>query len=120
MKVAASFNNLFPLIFGKASAGGMDDSDCLPGVSTGDKWNNGSTGLHHQIMWKMNDVSYQLDTNIKQVYRNHTEARQLAIDCVTASKCFVIDLLHSFPKNMLPGKREVLIKRKHGGWSAKL
>lgn len=37
MKVAASFNNLFPLIFGKASAGGMDDSDCLPGVSTGDK-----------------------------------------------------------------------------------
>jgi hypothetical protein len=93
MKVAASFNNLFPLLFGKASSAGMDDSDSLPGVISGEKWNNGSTGLHHQIMRKMNDVSYQLDANIKQVYRNHTEARQLAIDCVTASKRFVIDLV---------------------------
>lgn len=93
MKVAASFNNLFPLLFGKASSSGMDDSDCLPGVSSGEKWNNGSTGLHHQIMRKMNDVSYQLDTNIKQVYRHHPEARQLAIDCVTASKRFVIDFV---------------------------
>ncbi len=75
MKVAASFNNLFPLIFGKAGSGGMDDSDVLPGVTTGEKWINGSTGLQHQIMRKMNDVSYQLDTNIKQVYRNHPEAR---------------------------------------------
>jgi hypothetical protein len=71
----------------------MDDSDCLLGVSSGDKWNNGSTGLHHQIMRKMNDVSYQLDTNIKQVYRNHPKARQLAIDCVTASKRFAIDFV---------------------------
>lgn len=93
MKVAASFNNLFPLVFGKVSSAGMDDSDCLPGVTSGDKWNNGSTGLHHQIMRKMNDVSYQLDTNIKQVYRNHPAARQLAIDCVTASKRFVIDFI---------------------------
>jgi hypothetical protein len=93
MKVAASFNNLFPLVFGKASASGMDDSDSLPGVSSRDKWNNGSTGLHHRIMRKMNDVSYQLDTNIKQVYHNHSKARQLAIDCVTAAKRFVIDLV---------------------------
>ncbi len=93
MKVAASFNNLFPLIFGKAGAGGLDDSDILPGVTTGEKWNNGSTGLQHQIMCKMNEDSYQLDTNIKQVYRNHPEARQQAIDCVTASKRFVIDFI---------------------------
>jgi hypothetical protein len=53
MKVAASFNNLFPLIFGKASAGGMDDSDMLPGVTSGEKWSNGSTGLQHQIMRKI-------------------------------------------------------------------
>jgi hypothetical protein len=90
MKVAAMFNNLFPLLFGKASSNGMDDSDFLPGVTSGEKWNNGSTGLHHQVMRKMNNVSYQLDTNIKQVYRHHPEARQLAIDCVTASKRFVI------------------------------
>ncbi len=50
MKVAASFNYLFPLLFGKASSGGMDDSDVLPAVASGDKWNNGSTGLHHQVM----------------------------------------------------------------------
>jgi hypothetical protein len=41
----------------------------------------------------MNNVSYQLDTNIKQVYRNHAEAHQLAIDCITASKRFVIDFI---------------------------
>jgi hypothetical protein len=93
MKVTASFNNLFLLVFGKASALGMDDSDSLPGVSSRDKWNNGFTGLHHQIMHKMNDMSYQLDTNIKQVYHNHSEAHQLAIDCVTIAKRFVIDLV---------------------------
>ena len=93
MKVAASFNNLFPLLFSKASFGGLDDSDCLPGLTSGDRWNNGSLGLHHQIMQKMNDVSYQLDTNIRQVYRNHSESHRLAIDCVTASKRFVIDLI---------------------------
>lgn len=93
MKVAASFSNLFPLVFGKASSAGMVDSGCLPGVTSGDKWNNGSTGLHHQIMRKMNDVSYQLDTSIKQVYRHHPDARQFAIDCVTASKRFVIDFI---------------------------
>ena len=35
MKVAALFNKLFPLLFGKASAGGMDDSDYLPRVTSG-------------------------------------------------------------------------------------
>ncbi len=65
----------------------------LPGVTSGEKWSNGSTGLQHQIMQKMNDVNYQLDTNIKQVYRNHPKARQLAIDCVAASKRFVIDFI---------------------------
>ena len=93
MKVAASFNNLFSVSFWQIIVWRNGDSDCLLGVSSGDKWNNGSTGLHHQIMRKMNDVSYQLDTNIKQVYRNHPEARQLAIDCVTASKRFAIDFV---------------------------
>jgi tellurite resistance-related uncharacterized protein len=41
----------------------------------------------------MNDVSYQIDANIKQVYQNHPKAHQLAIDCITASKCFVIDFI---------------------------
>jgi len=41
----------------------------------------------------MNDVSYQLDSSIKKVFKDHGEDRQLAIDCVTASKHFVIDLI---------------------------
>jgi len=59
-------------------------------------------------MRKMNNVSYQLDTNIKQVYRNHAEAHQLAIDCVTASKRFVIDFIAFISqelKNMPHGKQ---------------
>jgi len=57
-------------------------------------------------MRKINDVSYQLDTNIKQVYRHHPKAHQLAIDCVTASKRFVIDFL-AF-------KQKVSTRRMHG------
>jgi hypothetical protein len=41
----------------------------------------------------MNDVSYQIDSSIKKVFTDHLEARQLAIDCVTASKRFAIDLI---------------------------
>ncbi len=92
-QLAISFKNLFPLVFGKGGSANIDDSECLPAISNGDKWNNGSTGLHHQLMRVMNDVSYQLDSTIKKVFKDHPEARQLAIDCVTASKRFVIDLI---------------------------
>jgi hypothetical protein len=44
-------------------------------------------------MQNMNDVSYQLDSSIKKVYKDYSEARQLAIDCVIASKRFLIDLI---------------------------
>jgi uncharacterized protein YoxC len=92
-QLAMSFKNLFPAVFGKGGSASMDDSECLPAITKGDKWNNGSTGLHHQLMRNMNDVSYQLDSSIKKVLKDHPDARQLAIDCVTASKCFVIDLI---------------------------
>jgi hypothetical protein len=92
-QLAMSFKNLFPAVFGKGGSASMDDSDCLPAITKGDKWNNGSTGLHHQLMRNMNDVSYQLDSSIKKVLKDHPEARQLAIDCVTSSKRFVIDLI---------------------------
>jgi hypothetical protein len=39
----------------------------------------------------MNDVGYQLESLIKKVFK--PEAHQLAIDCVTASKRFLIDLI---------------------------
>jgi hypothetical protein len=92
-QLAVSFKNLFPAVFGKGGSASMDDSECLPAIANGDKWNNGSTGIHHQLMRNMNDVSYQLDSSIKKVLKDHPEGRQLAIDCVTASKRFVIDLI---------------------------
>jgi hypothetical protein len=92
-QLAVSFKNLFPSVFGKGGSSSLDDSECLPAISTGDKWNNGSTGIHHQLMRNMNDVSYQIDSSIKKVFKDHHEAKQLAIDCVTASKRFVIDLI---------------------------
>jgi hypothetical protein len=84
-QLAISFKNLFPAVFGKGGSSTLDDSECLPAISNGDKWNNGSTGLHHQLLRNMNDVSYQIDSTIKKVLHDHLEARQLAIDCVTAS-----------------------------------
>jgi hypothetical protein len=92
-QLAMSFKNLFPSVFGKGGSASMDDSDCLPAITKGDKWNNGSTGIHHQLMRNMNDVSYQLDSSIKKVLKDYPDARQLAIDCVTASKQFFIHLI---------------------------
>ena len=81
------------MVFGKGGSASLDDLDCLPAITNGDKWNNGSTGVHHQLMCSTNDVSYQLDSSIKKVLKDHGEARQLAVDCVTISKRFVIDLI---------------------------
>jgi hypothetical protein len=92
-QLAISFKNLFPSDFGNCGSASIDDSECLPAISNGNKWNNGSTGLHHQLMRNMNDVSYQLDSSIKKVFKSHLDAKLLAIDCVTASKRFVIDLI---------------------------
>jgi hypothetical protein len=92
-QLAISFENLFPVVFGKGGSPSMDDSECLPAISSGDKWNNGSTGIHHQLMRNMNDVSYQLDSSIRKVLKDHAEAHQLATDCVTSAKRFVIDLI---------------------------
>ncbi len=44
-------------------------------------------------MQNMNDVSYQLDSMIKKVFKDNLEVRQLAVDCVIASKRFIIDLI---------------------------
>ncbi len=92
-QVAGSFKNLFPTVFGKGRATNVDDAICLLAVSTGDKWNNGPTGLHHQLMHNMNDVGYELDSSIKVVLQNYPEVRQLVTNCVTQSKHFVIDLI---------------------------
>jgi hypothetical protein len=79
---------LFPQVFGDGGSASIDDSECHPAISNGNKWYNGyngSTGLHHWLMQNMNAVSYQLDSTIKKVHKHHPEAQQLAIDCVTSS-----------------------------------
>jgi len=70
-QLAISLRNLFPVVFRKGGSSSLDDSDCLPAITNGDKWNNGSTGVHHQLMRNMNDVSYQLDSSIKKVFKEH-------------------------------------------------
>ncbi len=39
-QLAISFKNLFPVVFGKGGSGNNDDSECLPAINNGDKWNN--------------------------------------------------------------------------------
>jgi len=110
-QLAISFKNLFPLVFGKGGSANTDDSECLPGISTGDKWNTGSTGLAHQLMRNMNDVSYQLDSSIKKIFKDYPEAQQMAIDCVTASKRFVIDLIAFMSQEYATWQQRGFIKK---------
>jgi hypothetical protein len=41
----------------------------------------------------MNDMSYRIDSTIMKALHDHLEAQQLAIDCITVSKQFAIDLI---------------------------
>jgi hypothetical protein len=62
-KVLASCQNLFPTIFGRASADGMDTAKTLPGLTSPDKWdNNGVTGLRFQLSREIINVDTQLST----------------------------------------------------------
>jgi hypothetical protein len=46
-RIVSSMQNLFPNLFGKAAADGMDTSKALPGLQNVEKWNNnGVTGLY--------------------------------------------------------------------------
>jgi len=91
-RVAASIQNLSPMVFGKSNASGLDASDCLPAVTNPEKWDNGSTGLHYQISRSMDDVKYQLESTIDSVFANYQDARQIAHECLYKSKRFVMEL----------------------------
>jgi hypothetical protein len=43
--VAASTQNLFPMVFSQSTSTGMDDSEYLPAIQDPDKWDNGITGI---------------------------------------------------------------------------
>jgi hypothetical protein len=91
-RVAASVQNLFPIVFGKSSSAGLDDSEYIPAIQDPDRWDNGVTGLKHQICRGMSDVEYQLKTAIKSILNHYPEAKQIAKECLYKAKRFVSDL----------------------------
>jgi hypothetical protein len=91
-RVAASVQNLFPMVFGKSSASGLDDSEFLPAIQDPDKWDNGATGICHQIGRGMTDVEYQLESARDTVLCAYPEARQIAKECLYKAKRFVSEL----------------------------
>jgi hypothetical protein len=91
-RLAASTQNLFPMVFGRTNSGGMDDSEYLPALMDPDKWDNGMTGLRYQINRGMSDVEFQLESTIDSVLRDYPEPKQIAKDCLYKAKRFVTDL----------------------------
>jgi len=91
-RVAASTQNLFPMVFGRSNSGGLDDSEFLPALQDPDKWDNGLTGLRYQISRGMSDVEFQLESSIDSILRDYPEPRQIAKDCLYKAKRFVTDL----------------------------
>jgi hypothetical protein len=91
-RVAASTQNLFPMVFGRSNSGGLDDSEFLPALQDPDKWDNGLTGLKYQISQGMSDIEFQLESSIDTILKDYPEPRQIAKDCLYKSKRFVTDL----------------------------
>jgi len=91
-RVTASVQNLFPMVFGKSDASGLDASDSLPAVTNPEKWDNGATGLQYQISHGMGDVEYQLESTIDSILADYPDARQIARECLYKSKRFIMEL----------------------------
>lgn len=91
-RVAASIQNLFPMVFGRSNASGLDDSEFLPAIQDPDKWDNGITGLRYQIGRGMSDVEFQIESTIESVLGDYPEPRQIAKDCLYKAKRFVTEL----------------------------
>jgi hypothetical protein len=98
-RVAASVQNVFPMVFGKASATGMDDSEYTTAIQDPNKWDNGVTGVKHQICQGMSDVEYQLETAIELVLGSYPEAKQVTKECLFKSKRFITDLCNFITNN---------------------
>jgi len=91
-RVAASVQNLFPMVLGKSDSAGLDTSDKLPALSDPDKWDNGGTGLKYQLLRGMSDVEYQIESAIDSVLGDYDDAKQLAKEFLFKSKHFVMEL----------------------------
>lgn len=91
--IISSMQNLFPNLFGKSSADGMDTSQTLPALQSIDKWNwNGVTGLQLQVERELPNVDLQFCNAIASTFDNSPEARDLALELFYRSKEFALDL----------------------------
>jgi hypothetical protein len=95
-RIVSSMQNLFPNLFGKSSADGMDTAKALPGLQTVEKWNhNGVTGLHLQVERELPNVDLQFQHAIASTFVDYPEARDLSLELLYHSKKFALDL-HNF------------------------
>jgi hypothetical protein len=92
-KVISSMQNLFPNLFGKSGADGMDTSMTLPGLNSSDKWNSdGVTGLQLQVERELPNIDLQFRHAISSVLEDSPDARKIALELLYCSKKFVLDL----------------------------
>ena len=92
-RVISSMQNLFPNLFGKSNADGMDTSKMLPAIQTSDKWNsNGVTGLQLQVERELPNVDLQFRNAIAATFEDSPEAKDLALELLYRSKKFALDL----------------------------
>jgi hypothetical protein len=91
-RVVASVQNVFPMVLGRSNATGIDNSEYIPAITDPNKWDNGVTGIKHQITRGMSNVEYQLESAIDCVLNPYAEARQVAKECLYRAKRFLIDL----------------------------
>lgn len=74
-QIVSSMQNLFPNLFRKSSADGMDTAKALPGLQTVDKWNhNGVTGLYLQVERELPNVDLQFRNAIATTFEDYPEA----------------------------------------------
>jgi hypothetical protein len=94
-RIISSMQNLFPNLFGKASADGLDTSRALPGLQSADKWNSeGVTGLQLQVERELPNVDLQFRNAIASTFEDSIEARDLSLELLYRSKKFAQDLCH--------------------------
>jgi len=92
-KIISSMQNLFPNLFGKSGADGLDTSRTLPGLQSSDKWNaDGVTGLQLQVERELPNVDLQFRNAIAATLEDAPEARDLALELLYRSKKFALDL----------------------------
>ncbi len=92
-KVLSSCQNLFPSVFGRSAADGLDTSRTLPGLTTPEKWDhNGVTGLRFQIARELINVDTQISSAINVAFRDYPDAAALARELLYHSKKIVNEL----------------------------